>query len=262
MRGAKGLTIRSVQARRAAVALALVCCLAGAAPNLRGAEHPSRDARIALIRSLIYDIAVSKTSLPRGKHGLYVNSKGQLDEKRLKEELRSNGPAILPGMPVAITGLQFKSNRIVLEINGGGKKRKKWYQHIEIGVGTATQPIAPQASVLTYGSFITLTFPHSTPDLTPEQARQLLDVVLDFSRHSPTKLYSPSTPPKFKEAIKKHQVVVGMTRDDVLSSKGPPDRRVRTLHGEVEEVDWIYGLPPHVLFVVFEGDTVTKVTQY
>lgn len=259
MRGAKGLTIRPQQVRRAAVALALMCGLAGTA---LAAEHPSRDARFALIRSLIYDIAVSKTPLPRGKHGLYVDSKGRIDQERLKKELHSNGAAIRPGMPVEITGLHFKSKRIVLEINGGGKKRKKWYQHIEIGVGTATTPIAPQASVLTYGSFITLTFPHSTPDLTPEQAKQLLGEVLDFSRHAPTKLYSPSTPPKFKEAIKNHKVLVGMTRDDVLSSKGPPDRRVRTMHGDVEEVDWIYGLPPHVLFVVFMGETVTQVTQY
>ena len=86
--------------------------------------------------------------------------------------------------------------------------------------------------------------------------------MLDFSRRSPTALYSPEVPPKFKEAIKNHQVVVGMDRDAVLSSKGPPDRRVREERDGVEQEDWIYGTPPHVLFVTFDGDSVIKVQQY
>jgi hypothetical protein len=86
--------------------------------------------------------------------------------------------------------------------------------------------------------------------------------VLDFSRHSPTTLYSPEVPPKFKEAIKNHQVLVGMDRDAVLSSKGPPDRKVREVREGVEQEDWIYGSPPHVFFVTFDGDTVVKVHQY
>jgi hypothetical protein len=263
MRGWISITICAGRKRRAALRAALVLALAGclAAP-LRAVEHPSRKSRIALIRALISEIAVSKIVMPRGKHGLYVDDKGQLDQQRFQEELHSNGAAIRPGMPVQITGLQFKSGRIVVEINGGGKKRTKWYQHIQIGMGTTTEPITPEVSVLTYGSFINLTFPGKTPDLTVEQAKGLLGSVLDFTRHSPTQLYSPSVPPKFKEAIKNHQVVPGMTRDDVLSSKGSPDRRVREVRDQIEQEDWIYGLPPHVLFVTFEGDTVVEVKQY
>jgi hypothetical protein len=53
-----------------------------------------------------------------------------------------------------------------------------------------------------------------------------------------------------------------MDRDSVLSSKGAPDRKVREERDGVEQEDWIYGLPPHVLFITFDGDTVVKVTQY
>jgi hypothetical protein len=53
-----------------------------------------------------------------------------------------------------------------------------------------------------------------------------------------------------------------MNRDAVLSSKGPPDRRVREDREGVEQEDWIYGLPPHVLFVTFDGDNVIAVKQY
>jgi hypothetical protein len=69
-------------------------------------------------------------------------------------------------------------------------------------------------------------------------------------------------PAKFKEAIKNHQVVVGMDRDAVLSSKGAPDRKVREVRDGAEQEDWIYGSPPHVLFVTFDGDSVIAVRQY
>ncbi len=226
-------------------------------------EPLTKEARINLIRGLISEIAVTKIPLPRGKHGVVLDTKGTLDKGEAQKEMRNNGPAILPGMPVEITRLTFKSNRIIFEINGGGKRGKKWYQHIEIGIGNRTTPIAQQPPVLTYGSWITLKLAEKAKNLTVDQAKSLLADVLDFTRHSPTVLYARTTPPEFKEAIEKHQVLVGMDRDTVLSSKGPPDRKVREDRPDgTEEEDWIYGLPPHVLYVVFEGDTVTRVHQY
>jgi hypothetical protein len=53
-----------------------------------------------------------------------------------------------------------------------------------------------------------------------------------------------------------------MDRDAVLSAKGSPDRRVREVRDGAEQEDWIYGLPPHVLFVTFDGDQVVNVKQY
>ena len=226
-------------------------------------EALTKEVRINLIRGLTSEIAVTKIQLPRGKHGVVLDAKGVLDKTEAEKEMRNNGPAILPGMPVEITKLTFKSNRIVFEINGGGKRGKKWYQHIEIGIGSQTTPIAQQPPVLTYGSWITLRLPAKAKSLTVDQAKSLLAGLLDFSRHSPTVLYAKTTPPQFKEAIEKHQVLEGMDRDTVLSSKGPPDRKVREDRPDgTEEEDWIYGLPPHVLYVVFENDVVTRVHQY
>jgi hypothetical protein len=230
-----------------------------------GAARPSRrDARLDLIRGLMSEVAVAKIAMPRGKHGVYLNAQGQLDQARADAELRQNGAAIRPGLPVEITKVEFKGDRIVFEINHGGKSGKKWYQHIEIGMGTATQPIAPDngAPILAYGSFVSLKVPGNLADLTVPRVKQLLGAALDFERHAPTVLYSASVPPKIKAAIQKHEVLVGMDRDAVLSAKGPPDRKVREVHDGAEQEDWIYGLPPHVLFVTFDGDTVNAVRQY
>ena len=228
-------------------------------------ENLPRDDRLVLIRELDHEIAVTKLPLPKGKHGVYVDSSGKLDQVKAREELRNQGTAVSPGMPIEITRMTFKGDRILFEINGGGKTGKKWYQHIEVGMGTSTTPIAtPQqqnAQVAT-GSYITLEVAGKVQNLSTVQVKQLLSSVLDFQRHSPTVLYSPSIPPKFKDAIQKHEIIVGMDRDAVLSAKGPPDRKVREVREGTEQEDWIYGFPPHVLYVTFDGDNVVSVRQF
>ena len=236
-------------------------CLVLALPFPAFAKDQSRlDTHFRLIRGLVREIGVSKVPLPRGKKGVRVDSKGKLDKAAADAQLSAHGMAIKPGMPVEITKIIFKSNAIVFELNGGSRGGSKWYQRIEVDMGTAIAPIA-QPTVQAYGSSVTLAFPDKVPNLSVDQVKQDLGSVLDFSHHSPTSLYSPDVPPKIKEAIKSHQVIVGMDRDAVLSSKGPPDRKVREVRDGVEQEDWIYGFPPHVLFVTFDGDSVIKVHQ-
>jgi hypothetical protein len=238
-------------------------CLTLALASSTWAKNPSKDdTHIVLIRGLLREIAVNKVPLPRGGKGVRVDSSGKLDKAQADAQLSANGLAIKPGMPVEISKITFKSKEIVFELNGGGKKKSKWYQHLEVGVGMDTVPVSQAPPVMAYGSWVTLVFPGKIPQLTVDQVKQELGNVLDFTRRTPTELYAPEVPAKFKEAIKNHQVLVGMNRDAVLSSKGPPDRRVREEREGVEQEDWIYGSPPHVLFVTFDGDSVIKVEQY
>ena len=251
----------------ACLAAALMVLMAGPATSLAKEEHLNEMGRILLIRGLDREIAVAKIMLPRGKHGLFINGKGQVDEERARKELMENGAAIKPGIPVEITKIKFKKHRVIFVINNGGKHHKKWYQHIQIGMGGMMQPLDPrqqQQSPIAYGSYISLDFPNQkVPDLSVERAKKLLSPVLDFHRKLPTEVYSPSVPKRFKEAIKKHQVLLGMNRSEVLSAKGVPFRKVGQTSANGEETeDWLYGLPPHVLFVTFNGNTVVKVHQY
>jgi len=262
MRGLRSCITRERVVGRWLYRVAVLCLTLAVAPSVFAKNQSQRDNHIQLIRGLLREIAVSKVPLPRGKKGVRVDPKGKLDQADADSQLNSQGMAVKAGMPVEISKITFKAKEIVFELNGGGKKSSKWYQHIEIGVGGATTPISQQPPVLAYGSWVTVVFPGKVPDLSVDQAKQALGNVLDFSRHSPTALYSPDVPPKIKEAIKNHEVIVGMDRDAVLSSKGPPDRRVREVRDGVEQEDWIYGLPPHVLFVTFDGDSVINVHQY
>jgi hypothetical protein len=249
------------------LAVAAGVLLAGPAGLFAKEQQLDQLGRILLIRGLDREIAVAKMTLPRGKHGLFIDDKGQVDRGRAEEELRSNGAAIQPGIPVEITKINFKDHAIIFVINNG-RSHKKWYQHIQIGMGGGDmiQPLDSQQrqNPIAYGSYITLSFKgEKVPDVSVEQAKKLLSVALDFHRQLPTELYSPQLPVKFKQAIKNHQVLVGMDKDAVLSAKGTPFRKVRETKPNGEETeDWIYGLPPHVLFVTFNGDTVVKVHQY
>jgi len=226
-------------------------------------EGMDRNARIDIIRGLLREVGVTKVPLPRGKRGVRIDARGKLNLTDAQKEIHDNGMAMQPGVPAEITRIEFKSNQIMLDLNGGGRSGKKWYQHIEVGMGTETAPVGPQQQPVTaFGSSVTIDFGKSIPDLTVPQLKQILSGVLDFERHSPTVLYSPNVPPKVKEAIKKHEVIVGMDRDAVLSAKGTPDRRVREVRDGAEQEDWIYGTAPHVLFVTFDGDQVVGVKQY
>ncbi|MGO8816701.1 MAG: hypothetical protein ACLQVG_18850 [Terriglobia bacterium] len=226
-------------------------------------EGMDRNARIEIIRGLLREMAVTKVPLPRGKRGVRVDAKGKLDQEAAQKEMHLNGVAIQPGAPAVITKIEFKSNQVTFEVNGGGRTREKWYQHIEIDGGMGVTPVASgQPQTAAFGSSITVDFGKPLPDLSVAQVKTILSSALDFERHAPTELYSPNLPPKFKEAIKNHEVMVGMDRDAVLSAKGTPDRRVREVRDGVEQEDWIYGTAPHVLFVTFGGDQVVSVKQY
>jgi hypothetical protein len=224
-------------------------------------EGMDRSTRIDIIRGLLREQGVTKIPLPRGKRGVRVDAQGKLDRNAAQNEFRDNGMAMQAGVPAVITKIEFKSNQMIVELNGGGKSGH-WYQHVEIGMGPDTAPVGPQQNSAAYGSSVTVDFGKALPDLTVPQVKKILSGVLDFERHSPTVLYAPNVPPKVKEAIKNHQVIVGMDRDAVLSAKGTPDRRVRDTHDGADKENWIYGTPPHVLFVTFDGDQVVEVKQY
>jgi hypothetical protein len=256
-----GLQGAAMHVARRLVWAVLVLAIAPGGRALRAEEGMTRESRIVLIRGLLKEIAVTKVALPRSGRGVTLTPTG-INKEKTEAALRAEGVAIKAGLPVEITKISFKSDDIVFELNGGHNRGKKWYQHIEITGGVTTRTLGSGDNAVSYGSVIHLTFPNKLPNVSLPQVKQMLSVALDFERHLPTVAYSPTLPPKVREAIKNHQILVGMDRDAVLSSKGQPERKVRETKEGVEFEDWIYGLPPHVLMVTFDGDTVSAVNQY
>jgi len=195
-----------------------------------------------------------------GYKGLVIKN-GQVtpDENEVRGMVAMYGPAVKPGDQARITSIQFKGdNRIVFEINGGPKKKQKWYEHITIGSGNAETGINPNAdqNLNARGSAVTLEFDKYVPEMGPDELKKLLSPVFNFDAKSAAEAYLDTVPPKVKDAIKNKQVLVGMNREMVVYALGRPPRK----HREENWEEWIYGNPPDtVQFVRFTGDEVTRV---
>jgi hypothetical protein len=97
--------------------------------------------------------------------------------------------------------------------------------------------------------------------MTAEELKKLLSPVLDFSVRSAAEIYMETMPPKIREAMKKHEVLVGMNKDMVIMAMERPQQKSRERDGNGKEYEeWIYGAPPKPMtFVRFKGDEVIQV---
>jgi hypothetical protein len=223
----------------------------------------SEQTRMLIIRSLTAETVFVRHLLPQGTAGITLKD-GQIlapGEDELARSVATFGAAAKPGDRAQISAVRLKENKIIVEINGGAKKKTKWYQHISVsGVGGTTQ--APEdTSSNPHGALITLEFATPfVPEMTGDQVRQLLAPVLDFSARSAAEAYLESVSPKVKQAIQNHQVLVGMNREMVEYAKGRPNKKIREKDEAGKEYEeWLYGTPPQdVEFVRFQGDEVVR----
>jgi hypothetical protein len=220
------------------------------------------EARMEIIRGLTAEYASLKVPLPRGKKGLLLGSDGKIDEQSLKHEITQYGTAAAPNTLVQLTAIDIENKAIIVEINGGGKSKSHWYQHVEVGMGNTTRPISQENQTPT-GSSITLAFAQKLDELTVAQIKEYLSPVLNFNPVNILQAPSRPVPPEFEQAIKEKKAAVGMDRELVIAAMGQPQRKVREEKEGVEQEDWIYGTPPmKVTFVTFEGEEVVNVQDY
>lgn len=223
----------------------------------------TKEDRIDILRTFTADLTYARTTFPMGKTGLTLkDGKISPSGEELQQQLVLWGPSVKPGEQLLISTVIIKGDRIRFEINGGPVKRKKWYQHIEVGTGGDTAPIAPSDSNANpRGSYVDLVFDHHIPDVNAKRVQELLQPVFDFTSKSGVDAYLETVPPKVKEAIKAHQVLVGMNREMVLYSKGQAPKKTREKDADGNDYEeWIYGEPPQdVDFIRFIGDEVVRV---
>lgn len=226
------------------------------------APRMSKQTRMDLVRAFNAELVYIRTPFPMGKKGLTLKS-GQLKPSgtELEQMMAMYGPAAKPGDRARISDILIKDDRIHFEINGGPVKKQKWYQHISVGGAGGMTPIAPSdPNANPRGSYVDLVFDKYVPDLSPQELKDLLRPVFDFTAKSAVEAYLDTLPPKCRDAIKDHKVLVGMNREMVITAKGRPPKKIREKDGEVEYEDWIYGEPPQdVDFVRFVGDEVARV---
>ena len=180
----------------------------------------------------------------------------------MQQALALWGPAVRPGDPAHISYVQIKDDHIHFDLNGGPVRRKKWYQHIQIsGANDTPVQVGPdQSQANPHGTYLDIYFDKYVPEMTAQQLRDVLFPVLDFNARNKEEAYLDTVPPKVKQAILGHRVLVGMSSEMVLHAKGKPPKKVREKDGDTDYEEWIYGDPPQdVDFVRIVGDEVIRV---
>ena len=165
---------------------------------------------------------------------------------------------------IQVTHIDIDKDRITFELNGGNHSdRKKWYDHVQIGMGTQTTPIS-QGGATNAPAGVTLALNFGAPigELNSADVKKMMQPILDFEKESVTENYVDTLPEPIKEAVKARKAIEGMNRDQVILAVGRPLRKSRESKEGTEYEDWIFGEPPgRVTFVTFAGDKVVKVKE-
>jgi hypothetical protein len=229
------------------------------------ADKLTMDDRIELLRGLSSEYAKVKVLLPRSKKALEFDAAGTYDKKVWSEIAKEGGPAARNGDTIQITKVEIGSDHIVLQINGGFKGGRKWYDGVQVGAGPSTNP-TPVAmgsdSNAPGGTSLVILFHKPLEPMKAAEVKKLLSPIFDFDQHSATEVYSETLPPEVQKAIKDKHVVAGMNHEQVLMAMGRPEHHSRETKDGMELEDWVYGVPPgKITFVTFTGDKVIKVKE-
>ena len=246
----------------AVVLLALPLLADDPKPAAPSGDKLTQQTGILIMRDFTAEHVFTRCLFPMGPKGLRIkNGVVTPNEQGVAQMVSENGAAARPGDRVVITNVYVRDKFIAFEINGGPKKHEKWYKHIQISVGgNTTTPGGAPTALEAKGSVVTLEFDNYVPEMTGDQVRALLAPVFDFKALTQEEAYEKTLPPKVQEAIKNHQVLVGMDKEMVVYSKGRAPKKIRDKdENGVPYEEWIYGNPPEqVEFVRFQGEVVAR----
>lgn len=246
----------------------------GQAPARPKSATLQETTKLELIRFVSGEFAKATKSLPAGKEGLVVSVGKPIPMEMLERALATHGAAVNSGDRVQITKLDFQAHQIIVDLNGGGrgKKRLRDRIHLEMGgiptmstTSTQQEETGPPGLQPGMGSTLYLEFGKAVPDLSPDELKGLLSPFLDFAKQrSASMQWIDTLPPEMKKAIQERRPLLGMDREEVVAAIGKPDHKVRERDNEGNDIeDWIYGQPPSkTVFVRFNGDRVTNIRQY
>jgi len=217
-----------------------------------------------ILRTLVAEQGFAMRPFPKGRKGLTLAANGKLSPvgESYISLVTEQGLSVKPGERVVLSDIRIDKDKLVFDINGGPERKHEFLRHIQIGMGgpDMTQPIVQDPGQDPVGARITLTFKDNVPEISPGVIKALLAPLISFDMKTPVQAYTDTLPPKLKDAILGHHVMVGMTTDMVVFALGQPESKSREMDGQMPFEEWIYGHPPQdVNFVRVNGNRVIRV---
>jgi hypothetical protein len=245
------------------------------APTIVGdiSQPMKPEMKVQIIRYIDGEFGKAAKPLPGKTSGFTIAVGKPIDDQAYRDALRLQGTAIGAGDPVQVTRLDFSGHKIVIQLNGGAKKKFHLMDHLQVGLGGDPDPgdIAPPTDGSANhrdegrGAVVVLDYGKPLPDVSPDDIKQELSALIDFSKqHSAAVNWVDTLPPKFQDAIRDHKALPGMDQQTVIAAIGRPDKKVRETNQDgIETEDWIYGNPPaKTIFVTFVGERVQRVEEF
>lgn len=214
--------------------------------------------RRELVRNLEAEQGFAHRPLPIGVFSLKANGDLSPGGDKYRQMIYQKGQAAGAGDRIVITALTIKGDQIILDLNGGPYAKHRFLSHVQFN----DNPVTATTGERPMGSRINLVFPGGIPDISAPEVKALLEPVIDFGVKSSEQAYADTLPPRLRDAIAAHEILVGMNHRMVLAALGAPENKLREQQGEDPNgpryEEWIYGhVPQTIKFVRFVGDRVT-----
>jgi hypothetical protein len=244
----------------------VILLLAGL-PLLLQAGKIADDERLLLLRGLLSEYGTARIVVPRSKKPLTIGAQVGVDRDQWAASLRDEGPCARTGDLVQITKVDIDDDKVTLQINGGYKGGRKWYDNVQVGggmgSGTRTAPIGNNRRGGPAGTSVVLHFPKEFESISVAEVKKWLSPAIDFEKQrSPTETYIEQMKPEVQKAIKEQRPLEGMDKEQVVMAMGKPRGKSRETKDGVELEDWVYGQAPgKITFVTFDGDKVVKIKE-
>lgn len=217
--------------------------------------------RLELIRNLQAEQGFAMRPFPKGHRGLILEANGNLNPagEGYLEMVVANGLCAKPGDRLVLTDIKFDHAKMIFDLNGGPDRKHRFLRHIQLGTGSQMGPVTQGDDTEPVGARLTLSFAGHVPELTGAQVKSLLAPLISFDVKTPVQAFTDTLPSMLKDAILNHRVLVGMSTEMVLFSKGQPEHKTREIEGQMPFEEWIYGKPPkEVDFVRINGNRVIR----
>jgi hypothetical protein len=225
--------------------------------------------KVQIIRYIDGEFGKATKPLPGKNDGFTIVVGKPIDEQDYRDALRLQGTAINEGDPVQVTRVTFEAKKIVLQLNGGAKKKFHLWDHLQVGLGGDPDPndvgVHQDSSARRgegLGAVVVLDYGKALPDVSPNDIKEALSPLIDFSKSKSAAVnWVETLPPAYQDAIRDHKALPGMDQQTVIAAIGRPDQKFRETNADgVETESWIYGNPPaKTTFVVFIGAKVARV---
>src|SRR5215470_18703814 len=106
-----------------------------AAPSQGRKDKLQETSKLDLIRYVSGEFAKAAKSLPAGKEGFLLYADKPLNAELLDRAVATHGAAVHAGENAQITKLEFRDRTIVVDVNGGGRGKKRFLDHLHVDMG-------------------------------------------------------------------------------------------------------------------------------